>query len=121
MGETGADMFSMTYNFGSENTILLFMGIFMLFLAIKLSIKRYEPLTYWLTFTATAIAGTAISDYIDRTLGFGYTSGSLLLIALLVMILPPSLIILKAHYHSKIFLTSKTAFDKIISYSINSA
>lgn len=87
LGETGADMFSMTYNFGYGNTILLFVGLFMLFLAIKLSIKRYEPLSYWLTFTATAIAGTAISDYIDRTLGFGYTSGSLLLIALLVMIL----------------------------------
>lgn len=87
LGETGADMFSMTYNFGYENTILLFMGLFALFLAIKLSIKRYEPLTYWLTFTATAIAGTAISDYIDRTLGLGYALGSGLLMALLILIL----------------------------------
>lgn len=87
LGETGADMFSMTYNFGYGSTILLFMGLFALFLAIKLSIKRYEPLTYWLTFTATAIAGTAISDYIDRTLGLGYTMGSGLLILLLLLIL----------------------------------
>lgn len=87
LGETGADMFSMTYNFGYGSTILLFMGLFALFLAIKLSIKRYEPLTYWLTFTATAIAGTAISDYIDRTLGLGYTMGSGLLVSLLLLIL----------------------------------
>lgn len=87
LGETGADMFSMTYNFGYGNTILLFIGMFALFLGIKLTIKRYEPVTYWVTFTATAIAGTAISDYIDRTLGLGYTMGSGLLISLLLLIL----------------------------------
>lgn len=68
LGETGADMFSMTYNLGYGETILIFMGLFAVFLGIKLAIKRYEPITYWLTFTATAIAGTAISDFIDRTL-----------------------------------------------------
>lgn len=87
LGETGADMFSMTYNFGYGSTILIFMGLFMLFLSLKLVIKRYEPFTYWLTFTATAIVGTAISDYIDRTLGLGYTMGSALLITLLILIL----------------------------------
>lgn len=87
LGETGADMFSMTYNFGYESTIFLFMGLFALLLAIKLSIKRYEPVSYWLTFTATAIAGTAISDYIDRTLGLGYMIGSGLLMTLLILIL----------------------------------
>lgn len=87
LGETGADMFSMTYNFGYASTILLFMGLFALFLIIKLSIKRYEPITYWLTFTATAIAGTAISDYLDRTLALGYMMGSVLLITLLILIL----------------------------------
>jgi uncharacterized membrane-anchored protein len=49
--------------------------------------KRYEPFLYWLTFTATAIAGTAISDFIDRTLGLGYTWGSLILVSLLLLIL----------------------------------
>jgi uncharacterized membrane-anchored protein len=49
--------------------------------------KRYEPITYWLVFTSTAIAGTAISDFIDRTLGLGYASGSALLIAALLAIL----------------------------------
>jgi uncharacterized membrane-anchored protein len=87
LGETGADMFSMTYNFGYGETILIFLGLFVGLLGIKLAIRRYEPVTYWLTFTATAIAGTAISDYIDRTLGLGYTAGSILLITTLLVIL----------------------------------
>ena len=87
LGETGADMFSMTYDFGYGETILIFLGLFVGLLGIKLAIRRYEPVTYWLTFTATAIAGTAISDYIDRTLGLGYTAGSILLITTLLVIL----------------------------------
>ncbi len=87
LGETGADMFSMTYDFGYGTTILLFMGLFAALLGIKLAMKRYEPVMYWLTFTATAIAGTAISDYIDRTLGMGYAAGSALLVTLLLIVL----------------------------------
>ena len=87
LGETGADMFSMTYRLGYGDTILLFMGLFIVLLGIKISMKRYDPVTYWLTFTATAIAGTAISDFIDRTLGFGYDMGSALLISVLMVIL----------------------------------
>jgi len=87
LGETGADMFSMTYSFGYGETILIFLGLFAVLLGIKLTVRRYEPVTYWLTFTATAIAGTAISDFIDRTLGLGYATGSALLITLLLFIL----------------------------------
>lgn len=87
LGETGADMFSMTFELGYGLTIGIFMAIFSFFLVIKLAMKRYEPLVYWLVFTASAIVGTAISDYIDRTLGLGYAGGAGLLLALLVGIL----------------------------------
>lgn len=87
LGETGADMFSMTFELGYGLTIGLFMAVFIFFLIIKLAMKRYEPLMYWLVFTASAIAGTAISDYIDRTLGLGYAGGAVLLLTLLVAIL----------------------------------
>ena len=87
LGETGADMFSMTFSLGYATTIFIFMVTFLLFFGIKLSLKRYEPLTYWLTFTATAIVGTAISDFIDRTLGLGYAVGSLILVSLLGLVL----------------------------------
>ncbi|MDO8535682.1 MAG: hypothetical protein Q7S30_01545 [Candidatus Omnitrophota bacterium] len=87
LGETGADMFSMTLNLGYWVTIAIFMSLFLILLVIKLSLKGYHPLVYWLTFTASAIAGTAISDFIDRTLGLGYAAGSVILIAILLMIL----------------------------------
>ena len=87
LGETGADMFSMTFHLGYGDTIVLFMGLFLTLLVIKLSLKGYHPLAYWLTFTASAIAGTAISDFIDRTLKLGYTLGSVILTAMLLIAL----------------------------------
>lgn len=87
LGETGADMFSMTFDLGYGVTILIFMALFILFLGVKMAMRRYEPVSYWLAFTASAIVGTAISDYIDRTLDLGYLWGSLLLVALLLLIL----------------------------------
>ena len=87
LGETGADMFSMTFNLGYAATIGIFMSFFLVFLGIKLFLKGYHPVAYWLTFTASAIAGTAVSDFIDRTMGLGYAWGSLVLITLLLIIL----------------------------------
>ncbi|MCJ7766051.1 MAG: hypothetical protein MUP09_08955 [Thiovulaceae bacterium] len=87
LGETGADMFSMTFDLGYGTTIALFTVLFIGLLAIKLSVKKYEPVIYWLVFTATAVVGTAISDFIDRTLGLGYAMGSAVLMAILLLIL----------------------------------
>lgn len=87
LGETGADMFSMTLNLGYGETILIFMSLFIILLIIKLALKKYNPAAYWAVFTATAIAGTGISDYIDRTLNLGYAAGSLILIIILLFVL----------------------------------
>ena len=87
LGETGADMFSMTFNLGYGTTIAIFLSLFLVLAMIKLFLKGYHPLAYWLTFTASAIAGTAISDFIDRTLGLGYALGSSILIVLLLIVL----------------------------------
>lgn len=87
LGETGADMFSMTFNLGYGATIVIFMSLFLALLAIKLSLKRYQPAAYWLAFTASAIAGTALSDFIDRTLKLGYTFGAAVLAVLLIIVL----------------------------------
>lgn len=87
LGETGADMFSMTLGMGYASTILVFLAVFLVALGIKLSLRRYTPLSYWSVFTATAILGTALSDFIDRTLGMGYAVGSALLVALLLLTL----------------------------------
>ncbi len=87
LGETGADLFSMRLDLGYATTSLIFLSIFGIFLALKLAIKRYDPVIYWLVFTSTSIVGTAISDFMDRTLGFGYGLGSLILIIGLLLTL----------------------------------
>lgn len=87
MGETDADMFSMTLNLGYGETIIIFMSLFLVLLEVKLYMKKYNLLAYWSVFTATAIAGTGVSDFIDRTLGLGYAAGSLILVLLLLAIL----------------------------------
>ena len=87
LGETGADMFSMTYNLGYGLTIMIFLGLFLALLGVKLWQKTYNATTYWLVFTATAVVGTAISDFIDRTLGLGYAAGSAILVSLLLLTL----------------------------------
>lgn len=87
LGETGADMFSMTFNVGYGFTIVIFLTLFILSLGVKLALKRYESIAYWVLFTMSAVVGTAISDYIDRTLGLGYAAGSGILIALLFVVL----------------------------------
>ena len=87
LGETGADMFSMTFKLGYWETIVIFISLFLALLLIKLFLRGYHPWVYWMTFTASAIAGTAISDFIDRTLKLGYAAGSVILITILLIIL----------------------------------
>jgi len=87
LGETGADMFSMTFSLGYGKTIIIFLSLFLALLGFKLLLNRYTPVSYWSVFTASAILGTGVSDFIDRTLGLGYASGSLILLALLLLTL----------------------------------
>jgi len=87
LGETGADMFSMTLGLGYASTILVFLAVFLAALGAKLALRRYTAFSYWSVFTATAILGTALSDFHDRTVGMGYAAGSALLVALLLLTL----------------------------------
>lgn len=85
LGETGADMFSMTFKLGYGTTILIFISLFLVLLGIKLMLRSYNPAVYWLVFTASAIVGTGMSDFIDRTLKLGYAVGSAVLVAMLLI------------------------------------
>lgn len=83
LGETGADHLSMTLNAGYAVSSLIFIGIFLVTLFFQLRSKKFNPVIYWLVFTSTSVAGTAISDFMDRTLGLGYGIGSIVLVTLL--------------------------------------
>jgi uncharacterized membrane-anchored protein len=87
LGETAGDLLSMTLNVGyAISTILLLIG-FLITLLGQLSLKKYVPAIYWLVILSTSTAGTTLSDFMDRTLGLGYATGSLILISLLVITL----------------------------------
>ncbi len=87
LGETLGDFISMTLNLGYGAGIGITALFFAVVLFTQLSVKKYIPLVYWLVIVGTTTLGTEISDFIDRTLHFGYAWGSLLLISCLFLTL----------------------------------
>ncbi len=87
LGETGGDLLSMTLNVGYAVSSLILLGFFLVTLFIQLSVSKYHPVIYWLVIVSTSTAGTTISDYMDRSLGLGYTTGSLILVSCLMIVL----------------------------------
>ena len=81
LGETLGDYLSMTLNLGYTIGIAITLGFFFIVLITQLVVKKYIPVVFWLVIIATTTLGTEISDYIDRTLHLGYTSGSILLLS----------------------------------------
>ncbi|MCW6052155.1 hypothetical protein K4039_19195 [Lyngbya sp. CCAP 1446/10] len=86
LGETAGDLLSMTINVGYAVSSLILIGVFLISLVTQLTSKSYNPLLYWTVILSTSTAGTTMSDYMNRTLGLGYTAGSAILITLLFAI-----------------------------------
>jgi len=87
LGETLGDFISMTLNLGYTVGIAVTLSFFFVVLLAQLSVKKYIPVLYWSVIIGTTTLGTEISDYIDRTLHLGYTSGTILLVSCLVLTL----------------------------------
>ena len=99
LGETGGDALSMTWlgettaAAGSNglNGYLVGTAVFGLLLAglvwFQIKAKSYNPWLYWATIAASTTAGTTLADYCTRSLGIGYTGGSLLLLSLVLLTL----------------------------------
>jgi uncharacterized membrane-anchored protein len=84
LGETAGDLISMTLKVGYAASSVLLLSIFFVALGSQLAAKRYYPALYWTVILATSMAGTTMSDYMDRTLGLGYATGVALLVTLLI-------------------------------------
>ena len=84
LGETGGDALSMSADLGYALSSLVFIGIFLVAVAVQISGKAFHPLLYWFVVIATTTAGTTMADLADRSLGIGYPGGASLL-ALLLM------------------------------------
>jgi len=77
----------MTLNYGYITGIFITSAIFAIALWAQLSAREYVPLKFWTVIIATTTLGTEISDFMDRTLNFGYLLGSLLLFCGLLLTL----------------------------------
>lgn len=87
LGETAGDLLSMTLHVGYAISSTILIGVFLATLITQLISKSYNPLLYWTVILSTSTAGTTISDYMDRTLGLGYATGSMILVTILIAVL----------------------------------
>lgn len=87
LGETGGDALSMTLDLGYLASTAIFAVVFAIAVAAQIAAKRFQPWLYWTTIIATTTVGTTLADFADRSLGIGYSGGSALLLAALLVTL----------------------------------
>jgi len=87
LGETAGDLLSMTLGVGYAASSLLLVSACLATMAAQVRARAFHPPLYWTVVLLTSTAGTTMSDYLDRTLGLGYTAGSLILASGLAAIL----------------------------------
>src|SRR5579863_7678040 len=95
LGETGGDTVTMTLLHADTNAqnggyligTAIFVTLLIVLVAAQILTKKFHPFLYWATIVASTTFGTTMADFADRSLGFGYTGGSSLLLACLVIAL----------------------------------
>ena len=85
LGETAGDAVSMSMNLGYLLSTAIFSAIFFVAVSAQIKAKQFHPFLYWATIIATTTVGTTLADYATRSLGIGYTGGSVLLLGLLLV------------------------------------
>jgi uncharacterized membrane-anchored protein len=84
LGETGGDTVTMTLNWGYAAGVTLFGVALVALVAAQILAKQFHATLYWATIVASTTFGTTLADFADRSLGIGYTGGSLLLLGCLL-------------------------------------
>jgi len=97
LGETGGDSVSMSWlgettaaaGQSGLNGYLVGTLIFGLLLGglvwAQVRARQFNPWLYWATIVASTTAGTTLADFADRSLGIGYSGGSLALLACVLL------------------------------------
>lgn len=70
LGETAGDLFSQTLKLGYFLTTVALFAIFVVTLVVQLRSKQYNPVFYWMVILSTSMAGTTISDFMNRDASF---------------------------------------------------
>jgi uncharacterized membrane-anchored protein len=91
LGETGGDAVTMTWlkadvmaNAGYLIGSAIFLSALVVLVGIQIAAKKFHPFLYWSVIVASTTAGTTMADFATRSMGIGYTGGSLLLFACLM-------------------------------------
>jgi uncharacterized membrane-anchored protein len=99
LGETGGDSVSMSWlgettaeaGQSGVNGYLagtaIFGTILLVLVWIQIRARRFNPWLYWATIIASTTAGTTLADFATRSLGIGYTGGSVLLLVCVLLTL----------------------------------
>ena len=87
LGETGGDSVTMTLNWGYLTGTAIFLSALVVLVALQIVAKKFRPFLYWATIVASTTFGTTMADFADRSLGIGYTGGSLILLLCLLTVL----------------------------------
>lgn len=85
LGETGGDTVTMTWDFGYLIGTAIFLSLLVVFVILQIMAKKFRPFLYWATIIASTTAGTTLADFADRSLGIGYTGGTLVLLACVLL------------------------------------
>ncbi|MEU7060725.1 hypothetical protein [Streptomyces sp. NPDC046197] len=105
LGETAGDLFAQTLKLGYFLTTIVLFLIFVVTLVVQLRSSRYHPFFYWTVILSTSMAGTTMSDFMNRDasakylskgatslgwgpqgFGIGYPEGAAILISILLAI-----------------------------------
>ncbi|MFD5748024.1 hypothetical protein [Streptomyces sp. NPDC127033] len=105
LGETAGDLFAQTLKLGYFLTTIALFLVFVVTLVVQLRSKQYNPFFYWTVILSTSMAGTTMSDFMNRDasgtylspgatslgwgpqgLGLGYPVGAAILISILIAV-----------------------------------
>lgn len=84
LGETGGDAVTMSMNLGYLVGSLIFAALFAMAVTAQIRAPGFRPVLYWTAIVASTTLGTTLADFADRSLGIGYSGGSILLLASLL-------------------------------------
>lgn len=84
LGEVGGNEVSMNLGLGYLAATFILAGVFLAMTFIQIRARRFHAWLYWATILASTTAGTTLADYVTRSIGIGYTGGSLLLLGLVI-------------------------------------
>ncbi|WP_075737195.1 hypothetical protein [Streptomyces acidiscabies] len=75
LGETAGDLFAQTLKLGCFLTTIALFLLFVVTLVVQLGSRRYNPFFYWTVILSTSMAGTTMSDFMNRDASAEFLSG----------------------------------------------